>query len=662
MIQKTKYTHLFSPLKIKRLTVKNRIVYAPLGFGANENTTGCFDRVDEDYFAARAKGGAGLIFTGATLTDLVVDKFLPGTLGTKNVLYNPRLFKLTATRLVERVHAYGTKIFLQLTLGLGRNASKKAPSEIPTYDNPKLKCPELTVEEIQSKIEQFVKAAVIAKECGFDGIEVHAIHFGYLLDEFEMELTNHRTDQYGGCFENRMRATKEILEGVKEKCGVNYPVSIRLGMKTYMKGFNQASLHGDNEVGRTIEESVKVAKYLEAIGYDMISVDVGTYDSAYYCYPPMYLPMGLNVEMAAKIKNEVNIPIIVCGRMHSPELCEDVVAKNQADAVAVGRAMLADPEFAIKAKLNRADDIRPCLSCNFGCRRRMKGGIGIGCTVNPVVRREGSFTLTPTLEPRNIMVIGAGIAGMEVARAASLRGHHVTIYEKSDRIGGLFNIAAIPNFKEEDKKLIAWYGRQLEKQGVKIKFNCKVDLNFILAEGPDVVISATGSTPITPNVDGLDNPKAVGFIDAMEDNARIGKNVVVVGGGLVGCEVALNFAQKGHNVKIVEFFNDILCSGAPTPSMNKQLLEDMFEDLGVEVKTSSVLTAITDEGAIIKTNTGLMTIPADTVILAVGMKSNPSIVSELEKYSIEAYSIGDEQKVGNIFNAISNGYEIGRII
>ena len=662
MAQETKYVHLFTPFKIGKLTVKNRIAYAPVGTGTSANGTSAFSVAEEDYYAARAKGGAGLIFTGSTQTDLEIDKYTPGALGTWNINYNPALYKLTATRVLDRVHSYGARMFAQLTLGVGRNSGMKSPSPIPTYADPSVMSPVLTTDELKKKIEYFIRGAVIAKDCGYDGIEVHAMHFGYLLDELEMLISNQRTDEYGGSFENRMRAAKEIVEGVKAACGKDFPVSMRLGMKSYMKGFNRASITGEPEVGRTIEDAVRVAKYLESVGYDLLSVDTGTYDSYYYCYPPMYIKMGVNVDLAAQVKAAVNIPVIVCGRMHSPELCEETVASGKADGVVIGRAMLADPDFAVKAKLNRADEIRPCLSCNFGCRGRMQGGLGLSCAVNPTLMHESSYALTPAAVKKNVMVIGGGVAGMEAARAASLRGHKVTVYEQSGRLGGIFNVAGIPDFKEEDRKLVRWYEARLREQGVEIVLNKPVDLDFILSVNPDVVISATGSEPIVPKISGLDNPKCVGFVDAMEGRKEVGRKVVVVGGGLVGCEVALNFARKGHEVKIVEFLDGILKSGAPTPIMNRLCLEDMFEELNVEVLTSSALTGVNDNGAVIKHNGEEVEVKADTVILAVGLRSRPSFAPELEKYSIEAYSIGDERTVANIYNATSNGYEVGRSI
>lgn len=663
MIEKTKYKHLFTPLKIgEKLVIKNRIAYAPVGSGLSTNNSGAFDRIDEEFYVTRAKGGAGLIFTGSTRMDMYVDKVALGAYGTWHINYNPALYKMTAFRMLERVHSYGAKMFAQITMGNGRNHSEKAPSEIPTYDDPSKNSPALTVEEIQLLIEQYANAALVAKNAGFDGVEVHAMHFGYLMDEFALEICNQRTDKYGGSLENRMRVAKELVEAVKEKCGKDFPVSMRLGLKSYIKGFKQASIDGSDEAGRTLEEGIKIGRLLESFGYDLLNVDAGLYDSFYYCYPPMYMPLGLNACLAAELKKAVNIPVLVCGRMHDVDLCEETVASGKADGVVMGRQMLADPDFAIKAKLNKAEDIRPCLSCNFGCRGRLARGLDLTCAINPQARREAYYDIVPALVKKDIMVVGAGIAGMEAARVAAMRGHKVTVYEKSDRVGGIFNIAGIPEFKEEDRKLVKWYEHQLNKLGVKIVFNKEVDLDFILSVSPDAVISAKGSSPVVPRVDGLDHSKAVGFVPAMKGEVPVGQNVVVVGGGLVGCEVALNFMRKGHKVTIVEFLSDILSAGAPTPFMNKMYLQDDFKYSGVEIKANSALTAVNDEGAVIKTAEGLETVPADTVILAVGLRSNPSFAPELNDYGIEAYSIGDEREVANLMNAVGNGYEVGRTI
>lgn len=664
MIQKTKYTNLFTPFHVGKTKIKNRICYAPVGTGLSENGTSAFDDADVEFYVARAKGGAGLITTGAIFTDLEVDAYKPGALGTWQITHNPALFRLTASKMLDRVHSFGTKMFAQLSLGVGRNAGSYAPSEIPTYADPSKNSPALTTEQLQRKIDFLIQGAVIAKNAGFDGVEVHALHFGYLLDELEMEISNQRTDQYGGSFENRMRPCKEIAEGIKAACGQDFPVSMRLGMKSYITGFNQSCLSGEHEAGRTLEDSVRICQELEKYGYDLISVDVGLYDSYYYCYPPMYLPMGLNVDLAAECKKAVNIPVVVCGRMHDPDVCEEAVASGKADGVVIGRQMLADPDFAVKMKTNRPEDIRPCLSCNVGCRGKMQDGLGQKCVVNPVLRREKEAGLLPVPEngKKRIMVIGGGVAGMEAARAAAVRGHQVVVYEKDDRLGGLMNVAGAPAFKEEDRRFIAWYQKQLEELDVQIVLGQKVDLEFILRQSPDAVISACGSTPIVPKIEGIDHPKAAGFEEAMLGKVPVGQKVVVVGGGLVGCEVALNFVRQGKNVTIVEFADDILKSGAPTPVMNKMCLKDLFKDSEVVIRTSSALTAVNETGAVIRTEGHEEVIPADTVILAVGLRSRPSFAPALEAYDIEAYSIGDERQVSNILNATANGYEVGRMI
>lgn len=664
MVKETRYKALFEPFNIGKLRIKNRICYAPVGTGLSDNATSAFDDADIAFYTARAKGGAGLITTGAIFTDLEVDKYKPGALGTWQITYNPPLFRVQAAKLLDRVHSFGAKMFAQLSLGTGRNSGSYAPSEIPQFADPSKLSPVLTTEQLQKKIEYLIQGAEIAKNSGFDGVEIHALHFGYLLDELEMEISNFRTDQYGGSFENRMRASREIVEGIKQRCGKDFPVSMRLGMKSYITGFNQSSLSGENEAGRTIEDSIRICKALEEYGYDLISVDVGIYDSYYYCYPPMYLPMGLNVDMAAQCKAAVNIPVVVCGRMHDPDICEEAVASGKVDGVVVGRQMLADPDFAVKIKTERLDDIRPCLSCNFGCRGKMQDGLGQRCAVNPQMRREKETGLVPVSERdrKKVMVIGGGVAGLEAARAAATRGHLVELYEKESRVGGLVNVAGAPEFKAEDRQLIAWYVHQLNELGVKIECNFEVTLNYILSQAPDVVISATGSVPIVPRIEGSDHPKAVGFKEAMLGQTPVGQKVVVVGGGLVGCEIALNFTKLGHDVTIVEFLDDILRSGAPTPIMNKMCLKDLFKEYDVDICTGSALTAVNDEGAVIKTAEGIKTIEADTVILAVGLRSRPGFAAELEKYNIEAYSIGDENMVANILHSVAEGYEVGRSI
>lgn len=385
------YEYLGKPLQIGSLTIKNRFCMAPIGGGQHHLPGGGLKDETIQYLVERAKGGFGLIFTGALAADCTVD---PYTGIGPAILQNPNAFKMTATELNERANAYGTKIFAQITMGLGRNyPNLPAPSSVHVFRHPGEVSPELTHDQIKSKIESVIKAAKIAKDSGFAGVEVHSIHWGYLLDQFALSMMNHRTDEYGGSLENRLRAAKEILEGIKQECGSNYPVSMRLGLKTFVKDFEKATLTGEDEAGRTLEEGIQIAKLLESYGYDCLSVDTGTYDSFYYACPPMYMPKGYLVEMAAKAKEAVNIPILAGGRMNAPDIAEAAIRDGKIDAVVMGRAALADPEYPNKVLTGHTERIRPCIACNQGCITRLQQGKQPTCAVNPIAMREIRFAI-----------------------------------------------------------------------------------------------------------------------------------------------------------------------------------------------------------------------------------------------------------------------------
>lgn len=319
---------------------------APIGGGQHHLPGGGLKDETIQYLVERAKGGFGLIFTGAIAADSTVDPYTGGGLA---ILQNPDTFKMTATELNERAGAYGTKIFAQITMGLGRNyPNLPAPSSVHVFRHPGEVSPELTRDQIKSKIDSVVKSAKIAKDSGFSSVEVHSIHWGYLLDQFTLPMMNHRTDEYVGSLENRLRAAKEILEGIKQECGSDFPVSMRLGLKTFVKGFKQAPLTGEEEVGRTLEEGVASVKLLESYGYDCLSVDTGIYDSFYYACPPMYMPKGYVVNLAAEAKKAVNIPILADGRMNEADIAEAAIKEGKIDAIVLGRAALADPEYPNK--------------------------------------------------------------------------------------------------------------------------------------------------------------------------------------------------------------------------------------------------------------------------------------------------------------------------
>ena len=655
-----KYHHSFQPITIGKVEVKNRYFMAPMG-GVGQSGPQCeFSERAAVYYIERARGGVGAIFTGVAFSDVKIDPIIPG----KNVnpLYAPSKFMETATPMCERVHAYGSKIFMQLSLGTGRNGGLATASEAPAFWDPQTTCRALSVDEIKLKIDQEAQAALIAKNSGFDGVEVHAIHEGYLLDQFAMSYMNKREDEYGGSLENRMRFAIETCRAIKDACGQDFPVTVRLGLKTYIKGFNQASYDGEGEVGRSLEEGLTIAKLLADNGVDALSVDTGVYDSFYYVHPPMYQPKGLNLELAAKAKEVVRIPILTAGRIDEPEIAEEAIKNGQTDGIVIGRALLADAEFCNKAKRGEEEAIRPCLSCHVGCVGRIFVGKPMGCAVNPTVLREREMDITPALAQKNVMVVGGGIAGMEAARVAKARGHTVALYEKSGQMGGNLLAAGGPDFKVDDRHLIAWYKRELKQLGVPVKLNMAVSAEMAMSENADVILLATGAVPIMPAIPGIDHDKSVSCVDALTAKKELGQRVVVIGGGLVGCELALDQAKKGKSVVIVEALPQILASGNPVPVPNAMMLKDMLAEHHVEIRTGWRITAVDDNGACISNGDKTETIPADSVAFAIGFRSERKLYQELASTGKVVVELGDGKQVANILAAVWDAYEVARFI
>ena len=654
------YEHLGKPLQIGRLTIKNRFCMAPIGGGQHHLPGGGLKDETIQYLVERAKGGFGLIFTGAIAADGTVD---PYTGGGPTILQNPDAFKMTATELNERAGAYSTKIFAQITMGLGRNyPNLPAPSPVHVFRHPGEVSPELTRDQIKSKIESVVKASKIAKDSGFSGVEVHSIHWGYLLDQFALSMMNHRTDEYGGSLENRLRAAKEILEGIKQECGSDFPVSMRLGLKTFVKGFEQASLTGEEEIGRTLEEGIEIAKLLESYGYDCLNVDTGIYDSFYYACPPMYMPKGYLVELAAKAKEAVNIPILAGGRMNEADIAEKAIRDGKIDAVVLGRAALADPEYPNKVLTGHTEKIRPCIACNQGCITRLQQGKQPTCAVNPAAMREVRYALRPCVQPKKVVVVGGGVAGMEAARTAAMRGHKVSLYEKNESLGGNLIPGGSHSFKKEVRELNAWYQNELKALPVEIHTGETVTSEQLRNMDADVIILATGSVPVMPNIPGMDDKKVLGCMEAFAHPEKVGQKVMVIGGGLVGCEMALDYAQDGKEVMVVEALPKILSAGILSPIPNGQMIPDLFEHHHVTVLEKHRLSAVENGKVILESDGQKKVLDADTVVIAVGFRPAPSMAQELQGCGAVVYEIGDGQKVSTILHAVWDGYEVGNNI
>lgn len=659
-----RYECLMSPLKIGRLTVKNRYAVGPMGgrnllFGAK----GEYTPNGKDYWVDRAKGGFGLIITGSNVANLTVDPF-DKVNGNPNPLCFPGAFKFNAMETLERVHDHGGVMFLQIGFGPGRMRDGKSCSAIPRYKAPDELAEELTVEEIETKIADMIKLAKFAKDCGFDGVEIHGMHWGYLLDQFALAYTNHRTDEYGGDLDGRLTCVRKIIRGIKEACGEDYPVSVRMSMKTYMGGYNKTTLDGSNEMGRGIEESVEIAKRFESWGVDLLNVNSGSYDTFYYCVGPYYMPKGYNLELARQIKAAVKIPVYVAGKMDDPEMCEKAIADGLVDGITLARASLIDPEYPKKVFMGLEKKIRPCIYCTNCIETNLATGKPL-CSVNPAAMNEHNYGIAPAMQRKKIVVVGGGVTGMEAARTCKLRGHDVSLYEAEDHLGGHLTEAGSHPFKDGIAALNKWYQNELKDLGIPVQLNTRLDAEAIKAMKPDAVILAVGSNHFMPPIPGIDHKKSVNCYDALMHNVELGQKVVVVGGGMTGCELAYDLAAfEDKDVTLVEGLPALMSAGPVVPKSVKMMLLDLLDANHVQQVTNHFITAINDEGAVLKNRATdeLVTVQADTVVMAVGLKPRPDMTSDFLGAGIEVYKIGDGKQVGNIRSCVAEAYEIARSI
>jgi len=679
------YDALFTPWKVGNVEIKNRIVMCPMGgtslFGWFE-LTGCkFDKEAAKFFLERAKNNVGLIIPGiAPLRDTFWGKWL---------WQNPKMFE-DLKEFMDEIHKTGAKLFIQLTAGMGRswaitelvaplhkNKFTRAllkpildtshelasPSPLPSRWDPEITTPEMTVEQIHEIIEAFAKTAKLCKDAGVDGVEVHAVHEGYLLDQFTMEWTNKRTDQYGGSFENRYRFPVEVVQAIKAACGADFPVSLRYSVESKVKGFRSGAVPGEQyvEVGRGMAESEKAAKYLQDAGYDMLNADNGTYDSWYWAHPPMYMPQNCNLEDVAHIKKFVDIPVVCAGRME-PEVGAKAIAEGRIDAMGVARQFLTDPQWITKMIEDRLEDIRPCICCHSGCfnfssskghanTQDLTDTMGLArCALNPQTMQSKKYHIEPAKKAKKIAVVGGGIGGMEAALVCAKRGHTVTLYEKSDRLGGVFHAAAAPSFKEKDRQLLVWYQREIGKYpAITVKLNTAVtDVAKLEA---DEVIIATGSTANRIPVPGVE--LGIQAVDFLLGKQEVGENVTIIGGGLTGCEIAYELYLQGKKPTIVEMLDDLIC----TPGIclaNTSFLRDFFSANNVPVYLETKVCKIEADGVTVSDKNGNQSkIPADSVILSTGYRSAPLV--EKGKH---IHIVGDASKVGNLRTVIWQAWDV----
>lgn len=674
-----KFTHLFSPVKIGKMEVRNRIAMMPMGVFSPRlmnPKTGAYTKEGADYYIERAKGGTGLIITG--LVPIIPMPYL-------NPVNNPEAYVSEMKYLMDGIHQHNSKIFIQLTAMNGRAAKLEdeaswkllpAPAPIQNVWDPEIKNRGITVEEIQQYIKNFAEAASLVKQAGGDGVEIHAVHEGYLLDQFAIAFFNNRTDEYGGSLDNRLRFAREIVEAIKAKCGSDFPVSIRYSVRSYIKDFNRGALPGEEfvEKGRDLEEGILVAKKLEEYGYDMLNCDNGSYDSWFWPHPPMYMPKACNLKDVAEVKKAVSIPVVCAGRFDEPDVAENAIAEGMIDIMGMGRPLLADAELGNKFYADQLEDVRPCISCHQGCLGRIFQGKDISCAVNPACGREKSYQIQPAETKKKVLVIGGGLGGMEAARVSALRGHEVDLYEKTGELGGVFVAAAAPDFKDDDKHLLAWYKRQVQSLPIHIHMNTEVTSDMIT--GYDEIFVATGAKERKLNTPGFDKPNVTYAFDTLCNTKIKGDNVVIVGGGLTGCEIAYMLSREGKKVTLVEMSETIL-NAFGLSAANYNMLMELLDYYKVNVIKNAVVESYEDgKAVIIETeknypNTAnrarLMyalgpkgmqkkhEIPADHIVVSIGYIPNNSLYEEIKGDHV--HLIGDAKQPTNVMDAIWAAYE-----
>ena len=662
-----KYSKLFSPIKIGSITIKNRFAMAPMGPLGLADANGGWNQRGIDYYVERAKGGTGLIITGVTFFDQVVEKQDPTTV--PNPLYKPVNFVKTSREMTERIHAYGSKIFLQLSGGFGRvtiptnvgDIPPIAPSAIPHRWLDKT-CRAITVDEIHAIVKQFGEAAFHAKRAGFDGVQIHAVHEGYLIDQFAISMFNQRTDEYGGSLENRLRFAKEIVEEIKKTCGDDFPVTLRFSVKSMIKDWRVGALPGEDfeEKGRDTEEGLKAAKLLESYGYDALDTDVGTYDAWWWNHPPMYQKKGLYRGYCKMVKEVVDIPVFCAGRMDNPDMALEAIENGECDVIDLGRPLLADPDYCNKLRCGKITQIRPCISCHEGCMGRVASYSLLNCAVNPQAARERVNAYEPILKKKKVLIVGGGVAGCEAARVLTIRGHQPVVYEKGSRLGGNLIPGGAPDFKEDDIALADWYTNELNRLGVHAHLNTELNEEEIKAMDYDTVILATGSKPKVFSLG--DDSHTYTAEQVLLKQKDAGKKTVVVGGGLVGCETALWLAQNGIHVTIVEALDKVMAVNGPLCAANKEMLEALLPFNGVEIITGAKVTEFANGEVKVDTKEGSKTIMSDSVILSVGYKEENTLYNNLQFDIPDLYLLGDAKKVSNIMYAIWDAFEVANHI
>jgi len=683
-----KYEALFTPWKIGDVEIKNRIVQPSMGgtslFGWLEPCH--FDKEAAYHILNRAQNNVGLVLPGMQCVRDTMG--IPG----RHWLYqNKKMFKDLAEWLPE-FHKTGAKLFIQLAGGFGRSMAinqmmvdmlkNKAfgkiasgivdvdyacasASETPNRWYPELKSRPLTIEEIQEMVDAFGKTAKLLREAGVDGVEIHAVHEGYLLDQFTIANMNYRTDQYGGSFENRFRFPVEIVQEIKKQCGNDFPVALRYSVVSKTKGFGQGAVPGEEfeEFGRDMAESEKAIKYLGDMGYDFFDCDNGTYDAWYWAHPPVYMDHNCNLADVEHIKQFTDKPVACAGKME-PEVAAAEIAAGKLDAVAIARQNLVDPEWINKIIDNRVEDIKPCINCHNACFsfNKSKGTPNMQtlddslhlarCALTPPTMQHNKYKIVPTRHPKKVAIIGGGIGGMEAALVLKKRGHTPVIFEKTDKLGGMYLYASAMSFKEADKQLLRWYERELQKYDIEVRFNMEINAPQTIRREFDEVIVSTGAMPKTLPVPGFN--KTINFKQLLLKEVDAGDRIVFFGGGQSSCEAAYEMVLQGKHPIIVEYANDLIVTPG-TCLANASFLREMLAFKKVPVYLEHTITEIGDGYVMVKPAKGgdAFRIECDSVVNGIGFV--PAPVAATDK---KVHHIGTCEKWGNLRDVIWGAWDV----